>query len=258
MALAFGFNIVKFLASAEKYVQQVNVHNAIAEYEKVVKEDPKDLTVLNTIGDLNSRIGKNDQAAVYFKRVGEAYAANGFTVKAIAMYKKLTKLTPNSLECLQSLAELYTVQGLYNDARSQYVTVADAFLKAGNNDDAAKIFQKILELDPDNAAMQTKLADLYIKLGKKTEARNIYFTAAQSLYLKQAMDASAEALAKVLQLDPKNVDALLLRGAIAAESGNGADAVHYLKDIPDVDSRPDALRAMLRAQIQLKRMDDAK
>jgi len=31
-----------------------------------------------------------------------------------------------------------------------------------------------------------------------------------------------------------------------------------LKDIPDVDSRPDALRAMLRAQIQLKRMDEAK
>src|SRR4051812_24216121 len=258
MALGFGFNKVKVMAAAEKYVQSGKLQNAIAEYEKVVKEDPKDLTVLNTIGDLCSRIGQNEHAIHYFKKVGEAYAAAGFTVKAIAMYKKLTKLSPHALDCLQRLAELYTVQGLYNDARSQYVAVAEAHLKAGNNDDAARSFQKILELDPDNTAMQTKLADLYIKLGKKTEARAIYFTAAQSLYAKQSMDAADDALAKVLQLDPKNVDALLLRGAIAAESGNGADAVHYLKDIPDVDSRPDALRAMLRAQIQLKRMDDAK
>jgi pilus assembly protein FimV len=258
MALGFGFNKAKVLASAEKYVQQGKLQNAISEYEKVVKEDPKDLTVLNTIGDLNSRIGKNEQAAIYFKKVGEAYAANGFTVKAIAMYKKLTKLTPNAMDCLQRLAELYTVQGLYNDARSQYVQVADGFLKSGNNDEAAKIFQKILELDPDNAAMQTKLADLYIKLGKKTEARNIYFTAAQSLYSKQAMDAADEALGHVLSLDPKNVDALLLRGTIAAESGDGTNAIHYLRDIPDIDSRPEALRSMLRAHLLLKNPEECR
>ena len=50
MALGFGFNKAKVLASAEKYVQQGKLQNAIGEYEKVSKEDPKDLTVLNTIG----------------------------------------------------------------------------------------------------------------------------------------------------------------------------------------------------------------
>jgi pilus assembly protein FimV len=257
MALGFGFNKAKVLASAEKYVQQGKLQNAITEYEKVVKEDPKDLTVLNTIGDLSARIGNNEQAAKYFQRVGEAYAHDGFTVKAIAMYKKLTKMNPSYMEGIQRLAELYTVQGLYNDARQQYVHVADFWLKNNQNEDAAKVFQKILELDPDNTAMQTKLADLYIKLGKKTEARNIYFTAAQCLYAKQAMDAADDALGKVLQLDPKNVDALLLRGAIAAESGNGATALKYLKDIPDVDSRPEALRSLLRAYLQLENMSEA-
>jgi tetratricopeptide (TPR) repeat protein len=257
MALGFGFNKAKVLASAEKYVQQGKLQNAISEYEKVIKEDPKDLTVLNTIGDLSARLGNNDQAVRYFQKVGEAYAHDGFTVKAIAMYKKLTKLNPGNLEGVQRLAELYTVQGLYNDARQQYVQVADYWLKNSQNEDAAKIFQKILELDPDNTAMQSKLADLYIKLGKKTEARNIFFTAAQSLYAKQAMEQADEALAKVLQLDPKNIDALLLRGAIAAESGNGAGALAYLKNIPDVDSRPDALRSLLRAYLQQDNMEEA-
>lgn len=256
MALGFGFNKAKVLASAEKYVQQGKLQNAISEYQKVLKEEPKDLTVLNTIGDLHARVGNNEEAAKCFQKVGEQYASDGFTVKAIAMYKKLTKLAAD-VEVLQRLAELYTIQGLYNDARAQYVHVADAHLKNSNNDDAAKIFQKILELDPDNTAMQQKLADLYIKLGKKTEAVNIYLTAAQNLYIKQAMDGAEEACVKVLNLEKDNVEAKVLRGTIAAESGDGQTAFDLLHKIPNIDSRSDALRSMLRAVIALKRLDEA-
>ena len=82
MALGFGFNKQKVLASAEKAVQQGKLQNAITEYEKVTKEDPKDLTVLNTIGDLYARVGQNDRAGQYFKRVGDLHAGEGFTVTA--------------------------------------------------------------------------------------------------------------------------------------------------------------------------------
>ena len=257
MALGFGFNKQKVLAAAEKYVQQGKIQNAITEYEKVSKEDPKDLTVLNTIGDLYGRVGQNDKAASAFKRVGDAYAHEGFTVKAIAMYKKLTKLVPGTTDAVMKLAELYTQQGLYNDARQQYVVVADACMKAGDTEAAARIFQKILELDPENTAMQSKLADLYTKLGKKEDARNIYWNAAQSLYAKGSLDGANEALGRVLNLDPANGDALLLRGLIAADAGDGAAAVACLEKIPDLDSRPEGLRALLRALLLLKRLEEA-
>ena len=117
MAFGFGFNKTKVLSAAERYIQQGKLQNAIAEYEKVVKADPKDLTVLNTIGDLYARIGRTDQAISFFRSVGDTYATQGFTVKAIAMYKKLTKLKP-SLECTLRLADLYAQQGLQNDARA--------------------------------------------------------------------------------------------------------------------------------------------
>src|SRR5258708_37782379 len=106
MALGFSFNKAKVLATAEKFVQQGKLPNAIAEYEKVIKEDPKDLTVLNTIGDLYSRVGANEQAAHYFKKVGEYYAQDGFTVKAIAIHKTLAKLSPYKDDNTIKLAEL--------------------------------------------------------------------------------------------------------------------------------------------------------
>ena len=167
MALGFGFNKAKVLSVAEKYVQQGKLQNAIAEYDKIAKQDPKDLTVLNTIGDLYARLGQYAQAAEFFKRVGDAYAADGFVVKAIAMYKKLTKLNPSATDSAVRLAELFTQQGLYSDARGQYAAIADQYLKADDRERATGILKKMLDLDPENAAMQAKVADLYLKLGKK-------------------------------------------------------------------------------------------
>ena len=255
MALGFGFNKVKVLAQAEKFVQQGKLPNAISEYEKVIKEDPKDLTVLNTIGDLYARVGNNDQATHYFKKVGDQYAQNGFAVKAIAIYKKLTKIGPYNAENTTKLAELYGQQGLYNDARVHYMQVADHLLKSGDNAQAARVFQKILELDPENAHTQAKLADLYTKLGKKDEARNIYSSAAESLYARGSYTAAEEALGKVLALDPANTGALMLRGLISVEAGDSQAAIGYLEQVTDLDSRPDGLRALLRAKLHTGNAD---
>jgi len=249
MAFGFGFNKAKVLSAAEKFVQQGKLQNAISEYEKIVKEDPKDLTVLNTIGDLYARVGQGEKACEYFKKVGDQYAQNGFTVKAIAIYKKLSKLTTSN-DAIVKLAELYTHQGLFNDARSHYMQIADQLLKSGDNNQAAKILQKILELDPENTSTQSKLADLYIKLGRKEEARNIYYSAAESLYARKAFDACDDALGHVLSLDPDDKKAILLRGMTASEAGDVTAAVQYLEQVPDLDSHPDGLRALLRAKLQ--------
>ena len=156
MAFGFGFNKQKVLSAAEKFVQQGKLQNAIAEYDKVLKHDDKDLTVNNTIGDLYARLGDSAKAIECFKKVGDAYAAQGFTVKGIAMYKKITKLHP-SVDGSLKLAELYTQQGLFNDARAQYLQVAEDFMKNGDLEQAVRLFQKVLEMDPENVPMRIKL-----------------------------------------------------------------------------------------------------
>jgi tetratricopeptide (TPR) repeat protein len=257
IGFGFGFNKAKVLAAAEKNVKQGKLHAAIAEYEKVVKEDPKDLNVLNTIGDLYARVGNTEQAVDYFRRVGDAYASDGFTVKSIAMYKKLTKLSPTATNAILKLAELYTQNGLYNDARAQYMQVADQHMRMGELDKAAGIFQKMLELDPDNAIMQSRLAELYVKLGKKSEARDIYYRAAESLRQRGALDAADDALAHVVELDPSFTQAIITRGQVKLDSGDAEGALEVLQHMPDLDSRPDALRSIFKARLQLGHLQDA-
>jgi len=255
MAL-FGFNKQKVLANAEKYVQQGKLQNAISEYEKVLKNDAKDLTVTNTVGDLYSRLGETDKATDCFKTVGDAYATQGFTVKAIAMYKKISKLKP-SLESLLKLAELYTQQGLFNDARAQYLQVAEEFLKSGELENAVRIFQKILEMDPENGAMRVRLAEVYIRLGKKTEAWQIFSSAAESMRSKGSLSGAEEILQRMLTLDPGNTYALLMQGKNMLESGDAAAAVASLHKVADIDSHPDGLRDLLKAYLQTGQLSDA-
>ncbi|MGD0160989.1 MAG: tetratricopeptide repeat protein [Candidatus Sulfotelmatobacter sp.] len=256
MAFGFGFNKQKVLSAAEKYVQQGKMQNAIAEYEKVLKADPKDLTVTNTVGDLYSRLGEVEKATEAFKIVGDAYATQGFTVKAIAMYKKISKLKP-SLESVLKLAELYTQQGLFNDARAQYLQVAEEFLKSGELDNAVRIFQKILEMDPENTAMRVRLAEVYIRLGKKTEAWQIFSAVAETLRSKGSLSAAEEVLQRMLTLDPGNGYALLMQARNLLEAGDAEAAIESFQKVSDLDSNPDGLRDLLKAYLKTGRLSDA-
>jgi pilus assembly protein FimV len=256
MAFGFGFNKQKVLSAAEKFVQQGKLPNAITEYEKVLKADPKDLTVMNTVGDLYSRLGNSEKAVECFKSVGDAYASQGFTVKAIAMYKKLSKLK-SSLEGVLRLAELYTQQGLFNDARAQYLQVAEEFLREGQLEQAVRIFQKTLEMDPENVAMRTRLAEVYVRLGKKTEAWQIFSAAAETLRAKGQLAPAEEILQRMITLDPGNGYALLMRGRNAFDAGDMAAAVECLEKVADLDSHPDGLRTLLQAYLQTGRLPEA-
>src|SRR6202047_3812950 len=256
MAFGFGFNKQKVLSAAEKYVQQGKMQNAIAEYEKIIKADAKDLTVINTVGDLYSRLGEADKATECFKTVGDAYANQGFTVKAIAMYKKISKLKP-SLKSVLKLADLYTQQGLFNDARAQYLQVAEEFLKSGALEDAVRIFQKILEMDPENTNMRVRLAEVYVRLGKKNDAWQIFSAAAESMRSRGSLAGAEEVLQRMLTLDPGNAYALLMQGRNLPESGDAEGAISSLQKVPDLDSNPDGLRALLKAFSQTGRLSDA-
>lgn len=256
MAFGFGFNKQKVLSAAEKFVQQGKLQNAISEYEKILKNDPKDLTVTNTVGDLYARLGDTSKAVECFKAVGDAYAAQGFTVKGIAMYKKISKLAP-SVDGSLKLAELYTQQGLFNDARAQYLQVAEDFMKGGELEQAVRLFQKVLEMDPENVSMRVKLAEVYVRLGKKKEAWEIFSAAAEASRAKGSLSTSEEILQRMLALDPGNSYVLLLRGRAALEAEEPKKTIQYLEKVADLDSHPEGLRDLLKAYLQTGHLSQA-
>lgn len=228
-----SFNKAKVLKSAEKYVQQGKIAAAIDEYRKIVEADPNDLTMINTLGDLCVRAGRTEEAIMNFSRIAENYRENGFTLKAIAMYKKISKLEPSNFETSLKLADLYSKQGLIVDARQQYLQVADAYKRNGQTKRALEVLKKIADLDPENTSVRLKLAESYQMEGMSAEAQEAYISAGHEFQRKNRQAEAIQAFQKALSINSDSKPALKALIDAYVQQGDVQQALSLINSVLD-------------------------
>lgn len=231
-----AYNKTKLVETAQKYLNQGKIAQAIGEYQQVLRQEPKDQITLMTIGDLFVRQGETFQALEYFERLAQAYLNEGFVTKAIAIYKKIAKLAPEETKPLERLAELYVQQGVMSEARPIYVQLAEVHLKSHRHPQAVALLRKLLEAEPDNLRVRTRLADLYVAIGQEKEAAEAYLGAAQLLF-ERGEHAEAEKLAeRALKIEPSHPGAVTLKARALVAGGKRAEATSLLETLQDLDS----------------------
>ena len=228
-----AFNKSKHLDAAQKYLGQGKIPQAIAEYKAILTAEPADQVTLMTVGDLFVRAGDLGQAAEYFEKLAVAFLDEGFTSKAIAIYKKIAKLAPDQIEPLEKLADLYVQQGVMSEARPIYIQMAEAHLKGKQPERAAEVLRRLLDIEPDNTRVQTRLADLYMAIGQKGEAARAYLMAAFRSFERGEMDSALTLVEKGLEVDHGNQRGILVKARILAAKGRPGDAAKLLEALPD-------------------------
>jgi tetratricopeptide (TPR) repeat protein len=227
-------NKAKFLHDAERYVLNGKVQQAIGEYQKIIKCDPDDVLILNTIGDLYLRQGNSPEANKYFSQVAENYVQNNFFLKAIAVYKKILKADPDNLPINATIASLYARQGLSIDARNQYLRVAGLLEREGKAREQMEVFERVVELDPQNSTLQKKLAALYFSEGAKDQALAHWLGAARAQTKSGDFAGGADSFSRAIQLSPMDLEAM--RGFLdcSLKLNNPAAALDLLKQSIDL------------------------
>jgi pilus assembly protein FimV len=240
-----AYNKTKHLNAAAKYLQQGKTPQAILEYQQILKNEPKDQVTLMTLGDLYVRQGETFQALEYFERLAKIFLNDGFTTKAIAIYKKVAKLAPEESRPLERLADLYVQQGVLSEARPIFLQLAEMHLKGGRQQQAALLLRKLLEAEPDNLRVQIRLAELHLSMGQKKEALETFHSALQRV-LDHGDHAEAIRLAdRILQLDPSHEPTLVLKVRALIASGKGAEAAKLLETLPDRDDGAETASMLL-------------
>src|SRR5205085_8334241 len=133
----------KSLAAAEKYVMQGKVPAAIEEYQKILAQEPRDLVILNTVGDLHLRINKTAEALTYFYKLGEAYVEDGFVRNGIAVVKKITRSDANAINAVSRLADLYLRQGQLSEARNYLNQAVEFYTQRNDPAKCVELFEKM-------------------------------------------------------------------------------------------------------------------
>src|SRR5262245_14171977 len=94
------------LRSAEKLLRQGKLDAAIAEYRKVIDDQPNDWNTANALGDLYFRAGQTDKAVAEYGRIADHLANEGFFQKAVAVYRKIIKIKPDDERSMWQLGGL--------------------------------------------------------------------------------------------------------------------------------------------------------
>ncbi|MGH9788024.1 MAG: tetratricopeptide repeat protein, partial [Candidatus Acidiferrales bacterium] len=145
-----AFNKDKVLQAAQELIGKGKIPEAIREYQRILTQDPRDQNALNIIGDLYARSKNTTEAIRYYTKLADVYVKDGFLVRGIAMFKKISKLDLTDTNAMERLGDLYTMQGLLSEARVQYLQLAEIHLKGNQAAQAMQIMQKVLDLDPEN------------------------------------------------------------------------------------------------------------
>ncbi|MDH4198131.1 MAG: tetratricopeptide repeat protein, partial [Candidatus Aminicenantes bacterium] len=193
---------VKTIELAEKFIRAGKIREAIAEYEKIVERDDQDLGTLNMIGDLHLRLRQEDQAIRAFERVAGGYEKRGQYSQALAIYKKICKISPDNPDFGMKLADLFSLQGHAADARAQYLKSAEHWEKARRSGDAVRVYEKLVKLDREDFGAKQRLAELYHTAGNSDGAIEQLNEMAE-LRMARGQIAEAEAVLKeALGLNP--------------------------------------------------------
>jgi pilus assembly protein FimV len=247
----------KFVESAQKLLNQGKVPQAIAEYQQILKFEPRDQVTLMTIGELYIRQGETFQAIDYFERLAQIFVGDGFLTKAIAVYKRIAKLAPEEIRPLEKLADLYVQQGVMSEARPLFLQLAEIHLKNNRQPEAVGLLKKLLLAEPDNLRIQVRLADLYQAMGQSREAVDTYVSAAQRALARGDQAESDKLADKALKIDSHCLAATIVRARSFSSQGNLTQAAELLERVSDLDKGGEQTELLLDLYLKNANWDKA-
>lgn len=195
----------KVLEAAQKHLAKGAFDKAIAEFQKLVKADPKDVRTWLKIGDLQDKVGQKKEAVETYSRVAEQYAQQGFFLKAVAVFKQILKLDPTRLDVQLKLAEMYEQLQLVSDALQTYEMVAGAYARAGDMERALGTLGRMVALDEANIPTRIKYAEALSRAGKTAEAAKAFEAGANLLKQSGRIDDYLKVAERLLYHRPDDV-----------------------------------------------------
>lgn len=150
-----------FTQIAEQYAEDGFFVKAIAIYKKIIKLDPTLLEVYESLADLYHRQGLVNEARTQYQVLADYYVKHDRTTAAVGIYRRMAELEPDDPSHHVKLAEVYREEGRTDEAMGEYRAIADLMLQHGKGQEAARVFERALDVDAEDLGFIT---DAVLKL----------------------------------------------------------------------------------------------
>ncbi|MDB4956866.1 MAG: repeat-containing protein [Myxococcales bacterium] len=200
-----------YLKVARFYHEQGFFVKAVAVYKQILKLDPRLVDVILKLAELYRQTGYMTEAMQHYESVAAHFHREGNTKEALDTVKKLVDLDPENIATRIKLAELYSKEGLNDEAITQFTVACETLRRQGRQDDFLKVAERLLWHKPDSYALMRELAGLYLRRNDPRRAL-------------QKLQASFKA-------DPRDVETLGLLAQAFQALDQKAKTVSVLKEL---------------------------
>jgi pilus assembly protein FimV len=152
-----------YLRVAKFYSEQGFYLKAVAVYKQILKLDPRLVEVNLKLAELYRQLGLLSDAMQHFEMVAAFFHREGKTREALATIRQLVDLDPENVATRIKLAELYSKEGMVEDAVTEFGHACEYLRKHNRLDDFLKVAERLLWHKPDHVALNRELAGLYLR-----------------------------------------------------------------------------------------------
>jgi tetratricopeptide (TPR) repeat protein len=245
------------LKQADKLIRQGKLDAAIAEYVRLIDEQPQDWTTINVLGDLYLRARNNEKALEQYIRVADHQFAEGFFPKSAALYKKALKLDPENEHILMQLAEIGERQGKFVDAKQFLKQVARQRQGRGEDRAAAECILRLGSLPEADVESRIAAVQAAQQLGDAFRAVELLKEAAQLLEKQKKRNEALQLLADAAEIDPFDAELRVRLAREFLELGQPKRARAYLS-FETAGDDPELLLALATVEFAEGKEEDAR
>ena len=195
--------------------------------------------LVRLLAEAYARTGQVGSALTILDELGMHHRKAGQLDEMAAVLRQMSRLAPTNIKVKSRLIDAYLQRGFVSEARAELIQRADLELQAGQPTDACRslqraadlswnlgfmneafsLYDRLLEIDPDDVGNRSALVNLYLQVGRLTEAAE-HQRAVVDLALRNGRRHEAiAALHQVIGLTPDDMTAYYQLGELLSSMG---------------------------------------
>ncbi len=205
----------------------------------------------------NSMLANVEQQSLLVQRLiaeGERAMSNSQWDVAIDSCMAVIGTEPGFLSVHIMLGDIYLHLNRVEEAVNKYQTVMDTFVARGEPEYAAEVCRRLLQLEPENPTLQTRLGILLMEAGKVDDAAKALLAVAERHFAAGNPDRALEEAEGLKVKLPNSSEVALAIGTYLMALGRHHDALAELSRALHLDPGND--HALIRLYITLARANE--
>jgi tetratricopeptide (TPR) repeat protein len=132
------------------------------------------VTELNTLAELQLKAGLLKDAMRTYGKAADLHYTLGQHDKAIGIYEKIVRIAPRDLDARDQLVNMYIQAGKIDEAVASERALAELFIQEGRAEDAIAALHQLLALAPEDVQGHYTLAKQLTAIGEYGQAARLY------------------------------------------------------------------------------------